>query len=45
LSKLPPIKVEILGEHGEITYRSEVYLGGKPLQLQLVPRNPSSLSP
>lgn len=45
LSKLPPIQVEILGEHGEITYRQSVFLGGKPLQLQLVPRNPSSLSP
>lgn len=45
LAKLPPIKVEILGEHGQITYRTEVYLGGKPLQLQLVPRNPSSVSP
>lgn len=42
LSKLPPIKVIIYNEHGTPTYRQDVFLGGEPLKLQLVPKEATS---
>lgn len=36
--KLQPIKVQILDEHGKVTFSEEVFLGGEPLRLQLIPR-------
>lgn len=36
--RLKPIRIKILDEHGKVTFSEEVFLGGEPLMLQLVPR-------